>query len=654
MVKIVFIGNGFHNRLNTLKSIENCTVDVINGVDEKSIMDNLLYDTIDLFVIDNTKTLFKKIVLLINSNISINNIPIISLITKNDLLNNIIPNSDLFVSEFVTDIEFKYYVKTIIKMKLMDDELKKDKIVLELKVKERTLELEKKIIEEHKLKTEIQKSEIKYKRIYDNVPDLIYTLDLKGNILTINDNIKNIGYEPNELIGKNISCLLDDKYLQLSHNNIQKKISDNNLMTKYNVVVNAKNNKKIVLEVNSHFIKNDENKLEIFVIGRDMTEQLKYEEDLKISKLKAEQSNKIKNVFISNMSHEIRTPMNSIIGFTSLLEYEKNPDKIKSYIDTITRSGNLLLSLIDDIMDLSKMESGNMKIKNTQFKINNLLDDIKKQFELELKIRNKNNIELINETNETIEIYTDYKRINQILNNLILNSIKFTSTGYIKYGLKIKNNFIEFYVEDTGIGIKQENLNLVFKRFHQIDREKFKKQEGSGLGLTICKAIVELLGGKLWIESKYKIGTTVYFTIPIEKNIPMENKNIPNKSNLCNNKNALIIDYDDINYDLFKIILLSSGIIVNRVKNHLDFYDKINNSNIKYDMILLNIDLYQNDGLELINWLNDNNINIPIIIQSDIITKELKKELLVLGVKYFITKPTNTNDLLNKIKLICN
>lgn len=785
MIKIVFIGNGFHNRIKVLDTIENCNVEVINGVSEESIMEKLPNDVIDLFVVDRTKPLFRRIINIINSDATINHIPIISLITKRDLQSETINDGDLFVSEFVTDIEFKYYVKAMIKMKLMDDELKKETIVLELKVKERTKELERKIEEEYKLRQGVEEAEKKYRRIYDNVPDLIYTIDTTGKVLTVNNNVEYLGYTVDEIIGKNISYVLDAKNLQLAQSKINEKIDDPEKITKYTIEVKNKKGEKRILDIKSHHIKDETNKTdEIFAIARDVTdaftaqkiikseqdryynmfdnmrscvavyksedngesfiftgwnkpaqrteqvteeeaigkyiqepfpdldkteffrklqhvyrtgesvydepfyyensktgvkgwrenfiyklkstdevvaiydditERVEYQEKLEKAKELAEQSNKIKSVFISNMSHEIRTPMNSIIGFTSLLEHERNPKKFKNYIDIITNSGNLLITLIDDIMDLSKMESGNMKIKKSSFKLNKLLKDLKEQFKLELDKRDKGNVNIITGTKKQYEMYTDYKRINQVLNNLILNSIKFTNEGHIKYGYSVKKEHIEFYVEDTGIGIKEENLGRVFERFFQIDREKSKKQEGTGLGLTICKAIVELLGGRIWIESEFGIGTTVFFTIPIEEPVKqdlIEEKEEIVDSDVCNDKNVLVVEDNDVNYDLLKILLLSSKMNVDRAINHIEFFDKIESK--EYDLILLDIQLPEFDGWYILDWIQENKKDIPVIVQTAFASIENEIKSLEKGAQAFFTKPINASSLLNKIKSICS
>jgi len=784
MIKIVFIGNGFHNRKKILDTIENCNVEIINGITEESIMDKLHNNIIDVFVIDRTKPLFRNIITLINADASINHIPIISLITKKELQSETINDGDLFVSEFVTDIEFKYYVKAMIKMKLTDDELKKETIILELRVKERTKELERKIENEYVLKDDIKKSEKNYKRILNNVPDLVYTLSLDGTILSINDNVINFGYTPEEIIGQNISSVLSKEDNKVSHERIQEKVKDPSKVTIYVVTVKTKDGGSKLLEVKSHLLVNGEGENEIFVIGRDVTEtyesqqiikeeqeryhnmfdnmrscvavyktedngesfilsdwnksaerieQIKGEDLLgkhiydifpgiidipfykelqtvykkgtsifskpfyyknpntnvegwrenfiyklkstdevvaiydnvtdrieqhaKLEKAKeeAEQSNKIKSVFISNMSHEIRTPMNSILGFTSLLENEKDPIKIKGYIDIITNSGELLITLIDDIMDLSKMESGNMTIKKTIFNLSKMLKEIQQYFKLEIKNRKKESVKILIKNNKIKNVYTDYKRLMQVLNNLLLNAIKFTEEGFVKCECIIENDFIKFSIKDSGIGIKEENKEKVFDRFFQIDREKSKKQEGTGLGLTICKAIIELLGGEMWIESEFGIGTSVYFTIPIEEpteqNLTIEPEIKVVDSDVCVGKKVLIVEDNQINYDLLEIILLSSKMVVDRAIDHTEFFVKIEDTD--YDLILLDIQLPEYDGWQILEWLQQNKKEIPVVIQTAYASMENEIKSLEMGATAFFSKPINASSLLNKIKEIC-
>lgn len=309
-------------------------------------------------------------------------------------------------------------------------------------------------------------------------------------------------------------------------------------------------------------------------------------------------------------------------------------------------------------MDLSKMESGNLNIKKTEFKLYNLFKDLKEQFQLELSNRKKNNISLICKINKEEKIFTDYKRLNQVLNNLILNAIKFTNDGYIKFGFNIKDNIFEFFVEDTGIGILNKNIEKIFERFYQIDRHKNKKQEGTGLGLTISKAFIELLGGNIWVDSVYGSGTTVYFSLPNEKptenELKLEKNDKENETNKmsCSGKTILIIEDNDLNYELLEIILLSEQINIERSTNHIEFFDIINKKN--YDIILLDIQLPNYDGWEILKWLKENKKNIPVIVQTAFASTENEVNALKLGASNFISKPINAKELLKMIKIICN
>ncbi|MBN2805256.1 MAG: hypothetical protein JXR22_01240 [Prolixibacteraceae bacterium] len=229
----------------------------------------------------------------------------------------------------------------------------------------------------------------------------------------------------------------------------------------------------------------------------------------------AEQSDQLKSAFLANMSHEIRTPMNGILGFAELL---KEPDlcderQIK-YLNIIEKSGARMLSIINDIVDISKIESGQMKVTISETNVNQQIGFIYNFFKLEaaqkgLTIFMKN----IDSEHETL-LKTDREKLYAILTNLVKNAIKFTKTGSIEIGFNKKEEFLEFFVRDTGVGISPEKVEVIFERFRQGSVLLTRNYEGSGLGLTISKAYVEMLGGKIWVESNPEKGSTFYFTIP--------------------------------------------------------------------------------------------------------------------------------------------
>jgi signal transduction histidine kinase len=248
---------------------------------------------------------------------------------------------------------------------------------------------------------------------------------------------------------------------------------------------------------------------------RDITERKKAEAELIAAKEKAEESDRLKTAFLHNVSHEIRTPMNAILGFSTLLNEPGISDEDRTqFTDVIFQSGNQLLSIINDIVDLASIESGQMKVSINQINLNTTLRRLNEQFRYKEKSQK---ITLSLETplpQKDAEIMTDGTKLVQIISNLINNAFKFTKKGKISFGYSIKDNYIEFFVKDTGIGIAPNHRSRIFDRFYQVDSAVSRQFSGTGLGLSICKAYVELLGGKIWLVSSAGKGTEFFFTIP--------------------------------------------------------------------------------------------------------------------------------------------
>jgi PAS domain S-box-containing protein len=251
---------------------------------------------------------------------------------------------------------------------------------------------------------------------------------------------------------------------------------------------------------------------------RDITKQKRIEADLISAKEKAEESDRLKTAFLHNVSHEIRTPMNAIIGFSTLLnEPDLSEEERHQYIDIIFQSGNQLLSIINDIVDIANVESGQAKVNITDFNLNSRLKKLNEQFSLHGK---QNNISINLKTSlpdEASDISTDCTKLIQILSNLINNAVKFTKDGRIDFGYVLRDEFLEFFVKDTGIGISKEYHSRIFDRFFQIDSTVSRQYSGTGLGLSICKGYVDLLGGTIKVESESGKGTKFLFTIPFAR-----------------------------------------------------------------------------------------------------------------------------------------
>ncbi len=261
-----------------------------------------------------------------------------------------------------------------------------------------------------------------------------------------------------------------------------------------------------------------------YMMGKYRQRILEESEKYMLAKEKAEESDRLKSAFLANMSHEIRTPLNSILGFSEILsDDDLNSPTRKRYTEMIQTSGNQLLRIIGDVLDISKIESNQLKIDHLQINMHNLLTNCLASAEQYRKAHKKNNIRLeliIPKKYQSLQLKSDPYRLTQIFDNLITNAIKNTDIGVIEFGINEIHKIdgiakIEFYVKDTGIGIRKKDFDLLFLRFSRIDNHRI--QRGNGIGLCITKALIEMLGGKIWFQSEENKGTTFYFNIKLDK-----------------------------------------------------------------------------------------------------------------------------------------
>jgi len=270
----------------------------------------------------------------------------------------------------------------------------------------------------------------------------------------------------------------------------------------------------------------------ILGIATEITERKSIEADLIKAKEKAEESDRLKTAFLHNISHEIRTPMNAIVGFASLLETPGLEDITRSqYTEIINRSSNQLLSIISDIVEISNIETGHVKLSVSKTNINQLIQKLFEQFSPRAKQSGLKLSFMKGPAKRDHEIVTDESKLIQIISNLLDNSLKFTASGSISFGYEMKDNLVDFFVRDTGVGIKKEELERVFDRFYQGEAPEKNKTEGTGLGLSICKGLVELMGGEIWVVSKPGEGTEFRFRIPVVKPTQARQKTPAGKAN---------------------------------------------------------------------------------------------------------------------------
>ncbi len=361
---------------------------------------------------------------------------------------------------------------------------------------------------------------------------------------------------------------------------------------------------------------------------------------------KAEESEKLKTAFLANMSHEIRTPLNSIIGFSDILHSSINDTKHKRYLDIIINSGTHLLNLINNIIDISKIESETTHLNISNCNIFEIIDNAVNETSIF-----KPNILFKTELPYNLVMDCDNTRIKQIIINLLNNSVKFTKNGSITVGFVDNGNNILFYVKDTGIGIPKNEIEHIFDRFRQASNSLTKLNDGAGLGLTIAKNFVELHGGKIWVESEVNIGTTFYFTLP---NINASKTNFStinttkNVSLKLKNKTILIVE-DNFENHLLLEELLPNNKIIRAIdgENALEICDKT-----LPNIIITDIQIPKLNGFELFAKIRAINSEIPIIAQTAFSTQEVIDKINETGFNSYLLKPIAKKELftiLNKL-----
>jgi PAS domain S-box-containing protein len=389
-------------------------------------------------------------------------------------------------------------------------------------------------------------------------------------------------------------------------------------------------------------------------LNKSNTHILEINRELKIAKDKAEESDNLKSSFLANMSHEIRTPLNAISGFSELLkDPEIEKETINQYVEIINANCIQLTSIIDDIIDVSRIESGQVVIKPITVNLNKVLESASQVFRANAITKGIDFNVTYGLKNEEADIETDDTRLKQILNNLLNNAFKFTEKGSISLGYSLKNKHIEFFIRDTGIGIAKEFHELIFERFRQIDIGNSRKFGGTGLGLTISRVLTELLGGRIRLESEIDKGSTFYFTIPYNNlnKLQVSSNKILNDSLDFNwkNKSILVAEDEEFNYFYVQEILSSTKVKIIRARNGLEAV-KICQNNTDIDLILMDIKMPQMDGYEATRLIKEMLPNTPIIAQTAFAMSEDRTKAINAGCNNYIAKPINRQRLMNMIQ----
>lgn len=501
----------------------------------------------------------------------------------------------------------------------------------------------------------------KYKQLFNTVNDGIFVLNGKGVFIDANTKATQLfSCERNELIGSTPAVFSpeyqDDgltskekawHYIQTAREAGGKRFHWKH-KTKEGILFNA--------EV-SLSKANYQGEIVLYAVVRDISQPRKTEKQLIDAKQKAEESDKLKSAFLANMSHEIRTPLNTIIGFSGLLmDEETHEDDKQHFLNLISNAGNSLLCLIDDIIDISKIEAGQLKLTKSETEVNELLDELKSTFENEKKKHDKLHINIFlhkPQAGEKLYLFTDPYRLKQILTNLLSNALKFVDTGYFEFGYNaLDDRMIQFFVKDTGIGIEKQQKHLIFTRFGQADKRYKKNLDGTGLGLAISKHLVEILGGNIWFDSEIEKGSTFYFTLPVEPENLQSKAGYKKSGRIVSDwsdKILLIVDDVEANYRFLKAVLRDTHALLLWAKNGEEAI-KICRNNHSINLVLMDIRMPNIDGYKATQEIKSMFPALPVIAQTAFADEEDRHKALNAGCDDYITKPICLNELSSVIQ----
>lgn len=496
-----------------------------------------------------------------------------------------------------------------------------------------------------------------FQNLTEFLPDTIIYINSDCIIKYVSNNInKYIDVKSSDLIDKHIETI---KFLPITAQIIKK----NNSCTVTNEVIWSdnfiftKNNNQSYLEINLiPECNSEDNLIGYLILIKNITGQKKSEFELIKAKEKAEESERLKTVFLANMSHEIRTPMNGIIGFSEMLTHDNiTTDKRKQFVKFINTSCNQLLSVINDIIEISKIESGQLKMLESIVNVNELLQE--QFYFFSNNTFNLEEVELVISKklpDEYSIICTDGSKIKQVLMNLISNAYKFTQEGKIEIGAELKTiseqKFVEFFVKDTGIGIDKKHFNVIFERFRQIDETDTRQYGGTGLGLTIAKAFVGVLKGNIYLESEPKKGSCFYFTVPykdiLDENRPT-NASTPQKTTI---KNILIAEDEKLNYFVLKEIIEEKfNVTIHYAQNGKEAIDLLKNNGL-IDLVLMDIKMPEIDGLDATLEIRKIKPDIPVLAITAYSIYEAHEKAKEAHFNAFITKPITSGQISRLLK----
>ncbi|EKD30711.1 MAG: hypothetical protein ACD_77C00487G0021 [uncultured bacterium] len=488
-------------------------------------------------------------------------------------------------------------------------------------------------------------------RAIEQNPVTIVITNTDGDIEYVNPQFAEVtGYTSDEVIGKNPRFLQSGEHSQAFYKDLWNTILSGGDW--HGEMHNKKKNGEDYWESAVISPVLDENgKISSFVaVKEDITERKKIIQDLIVAKEHAQESDRLKSAFLATMSHELRTPLNAVIGFSSLIDEETPITQITSFAKMIHSNGNSLLDIIEGILDLTLLESGETKTHFERFSIAPFMKTLLKLAKEEQEKANKPQLQVqcINFNSEKqIQLYSDPQIITKIYSQLLRNAFKFTSLGKVEIGYLIESeggtSRIKFFVNDTGIGIPENQKSLIFERFRQVDDSHTRKYGGTGIGLTIAKHKVELLGGQIWADSMPGKGTSFYFTIPmveselIHNSAPEQEDDKKMQTNFST-QTILIAEDEDSNFDLLKYFLVKSNLNIIRACDGQEAVD-LCSAHPEIGLVLMDIKMPKMNGFEATKMIKIANPKLPVVAVTAFAMPDDKEKSLLEGCDEYMEKP---------------
>ncbi|EOQ96558.1 PAS domain S-box protein [Leptospira wolbachii serovar Codice str. CDC] len=503
----------------------------------------------------------------------------------------------------------------------------------------------------------LKSNEEQMQSFIQNIPGVVYRclVDEYWTTVFMSDSILNLsGYPSNDFLEPNrkrtFSEIIHPEDRIHVSNIIQNAIDTSDTFVLNYRIIQKSGDIRWVLEYGSLVL--DEVKNVKFLDGviLDNTDRRMIEEALIESKEKAEMAAITKTTFLANMSHEIRTPMNAIIGFTEVLLSGELFGNQKSQLETVKNSAKSLLRLLNDVLNSAKLDRGAVELEVIDFSLLSLVDQVCSAMGIEAK---RKGLQFQYSLAENLEEYYrgDSLRIRQILTNLIGNAIKFTKEGFIQLNITAKDGEVLFHIQDSGIGIASDRMEKIFDPFTQADVSMSRKFGGTGLGTTISKQLVELMKGKIWVESELGVGTNFFVSLPLEKGKPILEFNEKIQSDLPSME-ILIVDDVKQNVELIQLLMASNGHKVEIAKNGKEALAIFTSK--PFDLVLMDIQMPEMDGLEATRQIRKyektTSSHTPIIALSASVFEEDKQSAKDAGMDGFVSKPIDIQDLFFEIK----